>query len=474
MDMPYDSHSKDSILEYALLLVDKSLREALNDLNLESNAINKGGFGQVLEKSYFLKELDSASQPDFPEAGLELKSSPIKKLKTKGQLRAKERLVLNIINYEQLVSQQFYSSSFFTKNSNLLLVFYFYDKELDVLDYKVNLVGIWDFPKEDLKVIEHDWTLIQHKVKQGEAHKLSEGDTFYLGACTKGASAKSVRTQPYSDIPAKQRAFSLKTGYVNHIIAKLSGVDDGSFGKLADVPDLDVNDFDIEAVVLKKIENYYGQTPEEIAIQLKLSYNLKAKQWFSQLSKDLVKGILGVEGKQEVEEFSKANITLKTVRLNDKNMPYENLSFPAFKYLELIEEDDWELSDFNERLEKRFLFVFFKVNDNGDFVLNKALFWNMPYEDREEARKVWEQTKSLIRSGEIVKEITPRGVFKTHFPKQTESRVAHVRPHARDKDDTYSLPTPDKLTGKAEYMKHSFWLNNQYIRDSVYLSGTSS
>ena len=474
MNLPYDIASRDSILDYALILVDKSLRQVLNNESLESNLTNKGSFGQILEKYYFFKALDSTSQPDFVEAGLELKSSPLRRLKKKGELRAKERLVLNIINYEALINQEFSTSSFYNKNASLLLVFYFYDKEKDILDYKIKLVGIWDFPKEDLKIIEHDWKLIKRKVELGQAHMLSEGDTFYLGACTKGASAKSVRAQPYSNIPAKQRAFSLKTGYVNHIIARLSGIDDGSFGKLADVPDLEVDDFDIEAVVLKKIESYYGQTPEEIASQLNFSYNLKAKQWFSQLSQDLVKGVLGVEGKQEVEEFSKADIILKTVRLNDENMPYENISFPAFKYLDLIEEDDWELSDFNERLEKRFLFVFFKVNDNGDFTLNKALFWNMPYEDREEARKVWEHTKSLIRAGEIVKEITPKGMFKTHFPKQKESRVAHVRPHARDKNDTYSLPIPDKLTGKKEYMKHSFWLNNQYIRDSVYLNGTSS
>ena len=470
MNLPYDISSKESILEYALILVDKSLREALNDLNLESNIQNKGGFGQILEKYYFFKELDSLSTPDFAEAGIELKSSPIKKLKKQGELRAKERLVLNIINYEELVNQEFFSSSFYTKNACLLLVFYFYDNELDVLDYKIKLVGIWDFPEEDLKVIHHDWNLIQRKVKNGEAHKLSEGDTFYLGACTKGASSKSVRVQPNSNIPAKQRAFSLKTGYVNHILAKLSHIDDGSFGKIVKAPNLISDDFDIEKDILDKIRIYYGQTPQNIAHLLEVSYNSQPKQRFSQLANALIKEILGVSGAQGIEEFDKANITIKTIRLNKKNLPCESISFPAFKFEELCNESDWELSAFNQMLEKRFLFVFFKINDDEQLVLEKALFWNMPYEDREEAKKVWNETISLIKAGHIVKEITANGIYKTYFPKSSENRVAHVRPHASNKKDTYALPVSDVLTGYKSYMKHSFWLNSKYIRDSVYLS----
>ena len=321
-----------------------------------------------------------------------------------------------------------------------------------------------------MKVIHHDWNLIQRKVKNGEAHKLSEGDTFYLGACTKGASSKSVRVQPNSNIPAKQRAFSLKTGYVNHILAKLSHIDDGSFGKIVKAPDLISDDFDIEKVILDKIRIYYGQTPQDIAHLLEVSYNSQPKQRFSQLANALIKEILGVSGAQGIEEFEKADITIKTIRLKKENLPCESISFPAFKFEELCNESDWELSAFNQMLEKRFLFVFFKINDDEQLVLEKALFWNMPYEDREEAKKVWNETISLIKAGQIVKEITPNGIYKTYFPKSSENRVAHVRPHASNKEDTYPLPVSDALTGYKSYMKHSFWLNSKYIRDSVYLS----
>ena len=40
------------------------------------------------------------------------------------------------------------------------------------------------------KIIIDDYNQINEKIKQGKAHELSEGDTMYLGACTKGATAK--------------------------------------------------------------------------------------------------------------------------------------------------------------------------------------------------------------------------------------------------------------------------------------------
>ena len=33
----------------------------------------------------------------------------------------------------------------------------------------------------------------------GEAHEISEGDTYYLAACTKGSSAKDTTSQPKSE-----------------------------------------------------------------------------------------------------------------------------------------------------------------------------------------------------------------------------------------------------------------------------------
>src|SRR5699024_7667919 len=133
------------------------------------------------------------------------------------------------------------------------------------------------------------------------------------------------------------------------------------------------------------------------------------------------------------------------------------------KYQELI-ETEWEDSDFKNLLESKFFFVFYQI-DGKDLILKRAKFWNMPQHDIEEAKQVWDKMIELILSGNIVRKITKSGIRRTYFPKKSENRVSHVRPHARNANDTYDLPVPDKLTGVTEYTKHCFWLNADYVRD---------
>jgi DNA mismatch repair protein MutH len=75
----------------------------------------------------------------------------------------------------------------------------------------------------------------------------------------------------------------------------------------------------------------------------------------------------------------------------------------------------------------------------------KAGFWNMPYADRQEAKRVWEETKRRV------------SIDATDLPSVRESYVAHVRPKARNKDD--KIPTPQGTM----HVKQCFWLNRNYL-----------
>jgi len=397
------------------------------------------------------------------EAGLELKSSPLKTLKN-GEYRSKERLVLNIINYLEVHKEEFETSSFWKKNAHLLLVFYLHDKDLNLLDYIIKLVDGWQYPNEDLKIIKRDWEFINQKIKDGKAHELSEGDTFYLGACTKGSTAlKSFRDQPFNKEQAKQRVYSLKQGYVNHIIANIAQEETAVYGKIIERPEILEEVRSIEEIVILKFHPFYGKSAEQIEQELGLELNQKAKSYFA----NLTNAILGLELGQKIEEFEKADIQVKTIRLKENDLPKEDISFPTFEYQELI-ETDWEDSDFKNILESKFFFVFYQF-EGENLILRKVKFWNMPYSDIVEAKNVWQEMVKTVASGEIVKEVTEKGVRKTYFPKKTENKVSHVRPHARNAADTYELPVADKLTGLTEYTKHCFWLNASYVKDEIYL-----
>jgi len=460
MSLPYNLNDKQSIIDYAKLLKGKTLREACDKEILEHKYSGKGNFGQVLEKFYFLYEPNSVSEPDFAIAGLELKSTPLKQLSNK-DYRSKERLVLNIINYLEVINQDFETSSFYKKNANILLVFYLHKAGYDILDYLIKLVNEWSFPSTDLEIIRKDWEFIKKKIADGKAHELSEGDTFYLGACTKGANANTTRKQPNSEIPAKQRAFSFKQGYVNHIIASIANDSLGNYGKLIRSTEI-AQKQTIEEIVISKFKPYYGKTVQQILKKTKTEINTKAKSFYA----NLTNVILGIELDKNIEEFEKAEITVKTVRLKENNLPKEDLSFANFKYVGIINED-WDDSNFKDILEHKFLFVFYQF-ENEELVLRKVKFWNMPYADIQEAEKVWAKTKKIVAKGDIVKEII-NGIRYTNFPNKSFNSVSHVRPHAKNALDTYALPTKDKLTKAKEYTKHCFWLNNTYVRDEIYL-----
>lgn len=455
-------NSADSIISYAKKLKNKTLREACGSEIEKHGYKGKGNFGQLLEKYYFGYEPNSDATPDFVEAGMELKSSPLKVIKN-GEFRSKERLVLNIINYLEVHKEDFENSSFWKKNAHLLLVFYLHDKDTDLLDYLIKLVDDWKYPIEDLKIIKRDWETINQKIIDGKAHELSEGDTFYLGACTKGSTAaKSLREQPFNPEKAKQRAYSLKQGYVNHIIANIAQEEVGVYGKILDTPDILDKVNSIEEIIVSRFKPYYGKSANQIDQELKLGLNKKAKSFFA----NLTNAILGVEIDKKIEEFEKADIQVKTVRLKENNLPKEDISFPTFKYEELVEME-WEDSDFKNILESKFFFVFYQFEGNK-LILRKVTFWNMPYSDIIEAKKVWDNTIKTILKGDIVKEVTDKGVRKTYFPKKSENRVSHVRPHARNAADTYKLPVKDKLTNLTEYTKHCFWLNASYVKTHIY------
>lgn len=491
----FDINSADSIITFAKKLKNQTLRQACG-VEIEKHGYKgKGNFGQILEKFYFGYEPNSDAEPDFLEVGLELKSTPLKTLKN-GEFRSKERLVLNIINYLEVYKEDFETSSFWKKNAHLLLVFYLNDKDLDLLDYIIKLVDGWQYPSQDLKVIKRDWEVINQKIKDGKAHELSEGDTFYLGACTKGSTAlKSFRNQPFNAEQAKQRAYSLKQGYVNHIIANIAQEEQEVYGKLIKQPEIldqvqSIEDVvianiaqekqevygkiikqpeildqvqSIEDIVIAKFQPFYGKSAKQIEKELGLELNQKAKSYFA----NLTNAILGLELGQKIEEFEKADIQVKTIRLKENNLPKENISFPTFRYEELI-ETEWEDSNFKNILESKFFFVFYQF-ERGNLILRKVKFWNMSYSDILEAKIVWEEMVKTVAKGEIVKEVTEKGIRKTFFPKKTENRISHVRPHARDANDTYELPVTDKLTGLKEYTKHCFWLNASYVRDEIYL-----
>ena len=408
----------------------------------------KGGLGEIIEERYFHYPANNDARPDFDKAGVELKVTPYKQNKN-GSFSAKERLILTMTDYFKVVNEEFEDSHMWQKARLILLVYYLYQKEIENrLDYKIGYVNLFTPPEEDIKIIKQDFEVIKQKIKDGKAHELLEADTLYLGAAPKAATSKNRRKQPYSDELAKPRAFSFKTSYMTYILNHYIIPGKNTYESIIK----EKTEESFEDYVIHKIEQYRDNTVHELCDKFQIPYKDKKPK---NLEAMLTYRMLGIKG-NHAEEFEKANIVIKTIRINKNNRIKENMSFPIFKFKELIEEE-WDDSTFGNYLrETKFLFVVYKYDDNDELRLKGCQFWNIPYDDLEkEVKVVWEKTKQLIKNG--LKIEVKNGKNCSNLPKISENRVCHVRPHGRNAQDTYELPDGRRLT------KQCFWLNNSYI-----------
>lgn len=457
--MPDTAYStKEEVLAAAKRALHKTLKEFIPGGEFDAIASKergygtnrKGYFGDLIEQYVFGIANNGRAEADFKELGIELKSTPLKRHEKKRYV-AKERLVFSMIDYKQIINEQWETSSFLEKNRLLLIMFYLYLQGHSILDYKFEFVHLLDLlgdiSEQDAEQIRKDWQFIVDKIRRGEAHLLSEGDTFYLGACTKAKNSSVVRDQPMAPhIPAKPRAFSLKQTYLNYLIQRnLLGVESDAESLYKDAG----RTMTIDEVVMQKFFPYIGKLDSEIFAELGWDTDSRPKNY----RRLLVNRILTDTGSNRIEEFEKANVTLRVVTLEKSGSLKESISFPAFDYKDLVtqvwEDEEREyISDFHAQLEmQRFLFVVFRKTAEGAAVLEKVKFWNFPTQDLDEAERVFDKAIACINESRY-----------EELPKMTDSPVAHVRPHAKDGNDTQETPQ-----GGRE-LKRSFWLNAKYIQ----------
>lgn len=458
----YDITSAQSILDYGMKLLGHSLRELHPDAKIFNG---KGGLGTSVEYYHYDYEPNSESRPDFPEAGLELKCTPLKLL-ADNSMGSKERLVLNIINFIEEADKTFETSSFWNKNKFLLLMFYLHESGVDPVDMLFKLIRTWKFPEEDLKIIRDDWDKIHSMILAGKADELTEGLTFYLAACMKGSKAgEEMREQPYSEKLAQQRAYSLKSGYINKIL--LASYLDTNIRQQLNISSKRLDALQkkyssenivknvkvykrgetFEELIERKMRPYYGKTVEKIVNELGVELNPSSKDF----AYHVCRAMLGVKSKK-IQEFENAGVSLKTVVLEaNRNYIKESMSFPYIRFVDIVNQD-WEDSNWYNLLTSKFFFVVFRKSNDGVkyyMTLEKVFFWNMPRTDLDIAEELWNDTKRKVMNSDYDNFITT----KSH-------PVCHVRPHGT-KGQTVDTPQGIRVQPKC------FWLNNDYILDIV-------
>lgn len=454
--LPYDITNPISIFEYSKGLLGKSLREYVwEDYEPKKG---KGSLGQMVENIFFLLETNNYAGADFSEAGMELKCTPLKKSKQDEYL-IKERLVCNMINYCEVVKEDFEQSHFYLKCQLMLLLFYLHQSNCNNLDLEFFFSVLWKLPEKDLLIIRHDYEVVIEKIKQGKAHELSEGDTMYLGACRKGQRGESLMKQPFnSEIDAPRRAFSLKMAYMRTVLDYVIKSGKNAVSNVVDtkselVSTTALKKHSFDEILLSRFNSYLGMSFEKIAKHKNVNIANNPKNKFAMIA-NAIAASAKCANVNRSEEFLKAGLTMKTIRVQANGLIKEAMSFENIDYIEVAECDEWTDSRLYELYSSRFMFVVFKEQNfgKGDYVLDDVFFWTMPQRDLEWAEFYWNHIKDNILTDHISEEYWWKGTDKKKF---------HVRPKAQKAVDL--APTPSGKGAK----KFCYWFNNDYVREIV-------
>ena len=470
MQRNYDKTDAASIFNYSRGLLHHSLAEAVKAINLaidEKDIVwkGKGGLGLLVEKLWYGYEPNNSPLPDFPEAGVELKTTPLKRLRDE-TLAIKERLVCDMINYTEIVEVPFRESPFYRKSLLMLILFYLHESGKEKRDLQFLFSVLWQLKGKDLMIMEHDYEIIISKIREGKAHEISEGDTMYLAACRKGENASSFTSQPYSEVSAPTRAFSLKAAYMRTILdfVRNSGSDMATntgmtIDEMQLVSEKDLETSSFEEILSSRILKFKGKDYRQIARHFKMEVSSEEKSRYARVAKRML--LKGLRNFDDAEEIKKAGIIVKTIRVEANGSIRESMSFENINYQEVLETENWIDSRWYEIATSRFMFVVFredsdsKWKDEKRYLLDDVMFWTMPTSDLLEAENFWENIRQNVLHDTLQND-------NNTFWKQTNRRNFHVRPKAQTSADKHISP----VSG-VEVPKKCYWFNSDYVAEII-------
>ena len=425
-----------------------------------SISTNKGVVGQVLE-ALIGNAPNSSPHPDVKNLGVELKVLPVRKVS--GKLQPKERSKVKSINYNTIIDEDWISSLLRNKVKRILFLIYEQPTGKTYRDWlELNFKGTLFFELNDVNepVIKKDWSVIQDKVKNEIAHKLSEGDGKILGAATSGTG----RLITYgSDKQAKERSYSLKHSFLKIFFNEQKNSVQYKSLNIAEGID------PVEFIVSKINGSLKGKRLGQVVSFYDLTFSSTSKAAF----RLLLNKALNIDGDSEILELDEHNLVVKTVPVNNNYTPLEAMSFPKFSLVDLLNED-WDEDDceFKGMISKGFIFIPIvkdkikgtsKFKDWKTWEIGEAVFWKADAKQLETIRNEWVRAKSIISDGVKVNYVKWGKSHRqeNNLLKSSETDIIHLRPHARDSKD---IDKPYFEFSKVQISWQSFWLNREFIK----------
>lgn len=431
----FDRSDSAEILRFAQLLVGKRIDQVLDvPPGPASGSRTKGVVGAHYERIFGIKT-NSDARPDFPKAGVELKSVPLERI-GRG-LRVKERCSLTTIDYSAVLSTPLGKSHLWAKTRQILFVFYEWSPGVPMTTFRTAGVTLWSPGSLEESLLRKTYKYIKTRVNDGQAHLITDVETAGVTAPTKGSGKKIP--QPKSSVLAKERAFAFSDMLVNSIWESMQ-----SSSRQESVLGAASGATSPEQRLMTRLTQHEGKTVDQIQRRIKRKAPLKPKNRADILSRLMLGSDVGT---RPVMELERLGLTLKSVRVNSQLKPYQSMSFGLINFSTVVDES-WETSKWREQV-SRILFVVFEGPSDawGDLTLRGSFIWSPTRAEELVLKAEWERAVSLIRTGDIKK-----------IPGQSESVAVHVRPKSTKGAVPKALPSGGRWVGS------SFWLNRPFVQ----------
>lgn len=423
------------------------------DYNAGPTAVGKTGVGNLVE--WFLgKPPNNSDEPDIPELGIEVKTIPLE-LRGKGvkSLGPKEPTSLTMIDFARVAEQDWNEAYVRKKLQRILWVPYVHNYD-DKREHTFCEPFLWTPPEGDVPQLKEDYGVVRAVIREGRPHELSEQLSVVLAARRKGQKGS---TTTYSGVRAPTRAWALKSAYTGALLNRQQGLPALSILelaerartvkrksaaelRLADVTNLD----QALKFVLQEFRQFEGLTTSAIGARIgKPLENSKNRH------SAMVRSIIGLPRRGNVEELEKLGVRLHVVDVNATNSrPFEGVPFPAM-VLRTLAEEDWEDSQLAEHVD-RIIFVptYSKTGALEEpHKLGKAFMWQPTQQDWAIIEDEWTTFRDHVLKCDM-----------DHMPTAKATKRIHMRPHGRTGADIDVDPCGNVVT------KQCFWLNQDFVQ----------
>ena len=254
IDLPSGPNAdEDDILEATNALLGRTFGDIdaqINGMADDKRARSKHGVANVIEEGYFNIPVNSSAQPDFRKEGIELKVTPLRLTGNDDLVRPKERLVLSMCDYMEVVDAEHWTEvpALKKKLNKTLIVWYVHIVGQDRRTYPIVWWILWEPSKNDRwsEILQSDFEICKEKIMNGEVP--SESHTRLLGTCPKhgggynrdnpSESPRSAKVAPDAHPVkdhAEKRGWSIGLGGCMELFKEATGLEKASRGRASGI-----------------------------------------------------------------------------------------------------------------------------------------------------------------------------------------------------------------------------------------------